>query len=270
MSTLQRVPDSTDVIINQDSQCETCTCLSRDRQVTMGRIVRDATPEQEQVFVEERRRFAFSTSSKSLSRWVRTAERHKRAADIVYEVAHAAHERELARTREDIAVMRAKKDKQGLSCWNGSRTLQGEELRDFLDSELLSEYLLLSGYALECILKGCLLTKSPELIKGGEKLDKKVANHKLEQLFIDCGLSLSPLEQQVISIIVSHVEWRKYPVPERLWKMPSPVESDPTPLDIPGSPFHERKMQTLVNGLFQRGHDLADKLRESHSQADSL
>jgi hypothetical protein len=52
----------------------------------MGRIFRDATPEQEQAFIEERRKFAFLAASRSPSRWFRDADRHKRAADIIYEV----------------------------------------------------------------------------------------------------------------------------------------------------------------------------------------
>lgn len=63
----------------------------------MGKIFRDGTPEQEQAFIEERRKFAFLAASKGpSSRWLRTADRHKRAADILYEVAHAAHEQEMA------------------------------------------------------------------------------------------------------------------------------------------------------------------------------
>ncbi len=49
----------------------------------MGKIFRDATPEQEQEFIEERRKSAFLAESKSPSRWLSTAGRHKRAAGRV-------------------------------------------------------------------------------------------------------------------------------------------------------------------------------------------
>ena len=146
----------------------------------MGKIFRDATPEQEQEFIEERRKFAFLAASQWPLSWFSTAGRHKRAADILYEIAHAAHERKMARMK-----------KQGLTSWSESRTLEGEELQDCLDSELLSDYLLLAGYALECILKGCLLVMRPELIKNDEKLDSIVTTHKLVQLCRDCKIPLS-------------------------------------------------------------------------------
>ncbi len=233
----------------------------------MGRIFRDATPEQEQEFIEERRKSAFLAASKSPSRWLSTAGRHKRAADILYEVAHAAHEREMARMKNETVRIRVKMTKQGLSSWSESKTLEGAELNDYLDSELLSEYLLLAGYALECILKGCLLAMRPELVKDNDKLDSMVTTHKLVRLCHDCEIPLSPLERQLLDIITWHVEWRKYPVPKDLKDMPSPVEPNQRPLDIPGSPFNERKVQTLVNELYQRGYDLLERLQQSNDQA---
>jgi len=226
----------------------------------MGEIFHDMAPEQEQEFIEERRKSAFLTASQSLSRWLSTADQHKRAADILYEIAHAAHEREMERMQKELKRTKAKMDKQRLTSWSESRTLEGAELSDYLDSELLSEYLLLAGYALECILKGYLLATQPELVKDNEKLDRLVTIHNLVQLCRECEISLSPLEQQVLEIIIWHVEWRKYPVPKDLKDMPSPVEPNQRPLDIPGSPFHERKIQTLVDELYQRGYDLLERL----------
>ncbi len=233
----------------------------------MGRIFRDATPEQEQEFIEERRKSAFLAASKSPSSWFRNADRHKRAADILYEIAHTAHERQMARALKEFKRTKAEMKKQGLTSRSESRTLEGVELSDFLDSELLSEYLLLVGYALECIFKGCLLVMRPKLIKNNEKLDRVITTHKLVQLCRDCKITLSPLEQQVLDIITWHVEWRKYPVPKKLKNMPSPVEPNQRPLDIPGSPFHERKLQTLVDELYMRGYKLLEKLRQSSDQA---
>lgn len=226
----------------------------------MGKIFRDGTPEQEQAFIEERRKFAFLAASKGpSSRWLRTADRHKRAADILYEVAHAAHEQEMAWLRAEV--------KPGFT-GSKSRTLEGEELRDYLDSELLSDYLLLAGYALECILKGCLLAMQPELVKDNNKLAKRVTIHNLELLCCYCKIPLSSLERQLLKIIKLQVKWRKYPAPIDVKDMPSPVEPNPTPLDIPGSPFHERKVQMLVDELYQRGYDLLERLQQSNLQAE--
>ena len=82
--------------------------------VATGRILRFSTLEQEQSVIEERRKFAFLAANKGSS-WLRTAERHKRAADILYEVAHAANEREMARARKEFKQTQAKMRKQGLS-----------------------------------------------------------------------------------------------------------------------------------------------------------
>jgi len=236
----------------------------------MGKIFRDATPEEEREFIEERRKFAFLAASKGpSSRWLRTADRHKRAADILYEIAPTAHERQMARMLKEFERTKAEMKKQGLTSRSESRTVEGEELQECLDSELLSDYLLLAGYALECILKGCLLARQPELVEDEKKLAKAVTIHNLERLCRDCGISLSPLELQVIDIIAWHVDWGKYPVPKDLKDMPSPVESNQRPLDIPGSPFHERKLQKLVDGLYLRGCELLESLRQSNSQAGS-
>jgi hypothetical protein len=233
----------------------------------MGKIFHDATPEQEQEFIEERRKIAFLAAGQSPLRWLSTADRHKRAADIIYEIAHAAHEREMSRMKKEITHNRAKLTKQGLPSWSESRTLNDVELSDYLDSELLSEYLLLVGYALECIFKGCLLTMRPELVKDRDKLDSKVITHNLVGLCNECEFPLSPLEQQLLNIITWHVEWRKYPVPKNLKDMPSPVEPNQRPLDIPGNPFHKRKVQSLVNELYQRGYELLKGLKQSNDQA---
>ena len=127
----------------------------------MGGILHGASPEEERAFVEERRKSAFLAASQSPSLWFSTAARHKRAADILYEIAHAAHDRETARAIEDAARNPAEMTRRGVSSWSESKALEGAELSDFLDSELLSEYLLLAGYALECVLKGCLLAIWP-------------------------------------------------------------------------------------------------------------
>ena len=232
----------------------------------MGKIFRDLTPKQEQVFIQKRRKSAFLAASKSPSRWLSTAGRHKRAADILYEIAHAAHEREMARMQKELERTKAEMNKQGLASWSESRTLEGAELSDYLDSELLSEYLLLAGYALECILKGCLLAMKPELVENDIKLAKTVTTHNLEKLCEDCGIPLSSLERQLLEIIRLQLKWRRYPTPIDMKYMPSPVEPNPTPLDIPGSPFNKRRVRTLVDELYQRGYDLLERQRKKNLQ----
>ena len=56
--------------------------------------------------------------------------------------------------------------------------LEREDLRDFLDSQIFSDYLLLAGYALECSLKGLVLAR---------KLDTLITTHNLAQLCDSCA-----------------------------------------------------------------------------------
>ena len=227
----------------------------------MGKIIHGMTPEEERKFIEERRKSAFLTASQSPSRWYSVADRHKRAADILYEIAHAADERETERRVEEFKRTSAKMKKLGLKSYSESKTLEGVEISDFLDTELLSEYLLLVGYALECILKGYLLTTQPELIENDEKLVKNVTTHNLLQLCSDCNIKLSKTEKQVLDWITLNVEWRKYPVPKDRKNMPSPVEPSQKSLGIP--PFHDRKLKLSIDQIYYRGCILLAEYKNS-------
>jgi hypothetical protein len=103
----------------------------------VGRLFSDATPEQERTFIEERRKSAFLAACRWPLSWLRPARRHKRAADILYEIAHDAYERDMARWLTEV--------KDGLPGGGISRTLEGQELIDHYNIELLEEYLLLAG-----------------------------------------------------------------------------------------------------------------------------
>ena len=226
----------------------------------MGKFIKGATSEEKQAFIEQHKKKQFLGLSQSYV-WASVADRHKRAANILYEVAHAANDRELARSLEHFKRTSAKMRERGLSSWSEpARALEGEELHDDLDSELLSEYLLLAGYALECILKGCLLAKEPELVKDGEELSKKIINHRIADLCCNCGISLSPSEEELVDTIYKIVWWRKYPVPKDWNEMPNPFSQSSS--CFAGSPFHNRQYQTCVDGLYQRGCDLLLELRK--------
>src|SRR5258708_23200425 len=125
--------------------------------------------------------------------WLHRAHQHKRAADILYEIGYSAAKRNLERI---LAELRAKSPAQ-LS----ARTLEGEELQDHLDQELLSEYLLLVGYAMECVLKGYLLAIIPELVTDERRIAKLVANHALSQLSHDCAIVFSAYEGRLLKLI---------------------------------------------------------------------
>lgn len=156
----------------------------------------------------------------------------------------------------------AKMKEKGLSSWTESRTLEGDELDDYLNADLFSDYLLLAGYALECVLKGCLLSQRPELVNSDKKLDGLVTTHNLAQLCRSCGIDLSHQEQQLAEAMTWQILWGKYPAPKELKDMPSPVEQTKPRLDVRGSVFHDRQVKEVVDGLYQRVHDLLDSMRK--------
>ncbi len=223
----------------------------------MGRLFTDATPEQEQAFIEERRKSQFLTACRLPGSWLISARHHKWAADILYEIAYGANERELTRTLAEF--------KSGRSEGSVSRVLEGQELIDYLNTALIGDYLLLAGYALECVLKGCLLAMRPELVKDEKRLDRAILIHDLRQLCHDCAIILSPEEGDLLDLITRYIIWGKYPVPLKIEDMPSWVdpEDDKTKSLSIGNPFHQRRVQSLVNGVFQRGLDLLNSLRNS-------
>ena len=100
----------------------------------MGRLFDDATPEQEQAFVEERRKSAFLAACRWPLSWLIPARRHKRAADILYEIAHEANEREL--------IQFLARAKGGRLDGSVSKPLEGQELLDYLNTELIGDCLL--------------------------------------------------------------------------------------------------------------------------------
>jgi hypothetical protein len=217
----------------------------------MGRLFSDATPEEEDAFIEQRRQEAFLAACRWPLSWGIPAERHKRAADYLYEIAYAAGERESVReaTRE----------------WkSGTRTLAGEELADYRDSELLQDYLLLSGYAMECILKGILLMMRPDLVVDDKRLHSLVLTHDLNRLCTECHISLSADEAQLLGLITRHVLWGKYAGPKDVEDMPSPVDPDDKrrqDLSV-SNPFVKRRVQVLLNGVYTRASERFAARRE--------
>jgi len=223
----------------------------------MGRIFDDATAEQEQAYVEERRKFAFLAACRWPLSWLMTARRHKRAADILYEIAYEANERDLRRF-----IAEAKRARSDGSL---SKKLEGEELVDYLNTELLGDYFLLAGYALECVLKGSLLAMLPELVEDERRLDRVIVTHNLRQLCHDCAITLSPEEGGLLDLMTRHIVWGKYAGPLKLEDMPSPDDpEDGKRLSLGiGDPFHQKRAQAVVDGVFVRGLELLNSLRSS-------
>ncbi|MBD1863025.1 MULTISPECIES: hypothetical protein [Trichocoleus] len=217
----------------------------------MGKIFDDATPEQERKFIEEHRKEAFLAACQWPLSWLLPARRHKRAADALFEIAYTAYDRDTVQWLADGGPF----GKQG------ARKKEGKELANHYDMELLGDYFLLAGYALECVLKGCLMAMRPG-VEINDRLDKLVITHDLIRLCRDCSISLSSEEGELLAVITRYIIWGKYAGPRDLKDMPSPVNPDnqnSKSLRV-ANPFHERRVQVLVDGVFQRGHDLINTL----------
>ncbi len=181
--------------------------------------------------------------------WRYRAIQHKRGADILYEVAYSANQRNMARRREEP---------------DGSKMLEGEELHDFLDQSLIGEYLLLGGYALECVLKGYLLALIPELVIDDKRLDKLVVTHNLSQLCHECAIVLSAEESSLLKLMSRYIIWGKYTAPLSVDNMPSWItyeDQEEKSLAVTNA-FHERRVQSLANNVFARALSLLDRERQ--------
>jgi hypothetical protein len=147
---------------------------------------------------ETRRSEQFLAACRLPGIWLHRAAIHKRGADALYEIAYTAAQRDLARLLADS-------DRK--TTGSTSRTLEGPELEDFNDRQLLGEYFLLIGYGLECLLKGYLLAIIPELVVDERRLDKLVATHDLAQLCYECGIQLAVEEERLLKLITRHIVW---------------------------------------------------------------
>jgi len=209
-----------------------------------------------EALVARRRSAQFLAACRLPGIWLDRAQLHKRAADILYDIAYEAWERDLARS---LAEMKGQQ-KSGST----SKRLEGQELEDFHDQRLLAEYLLLVGYGLECLLKGYLLAVIPELVIDEKRIDKLVANHDLPQLCHDCAISLSADEERLLKLITRNIVWGKYTAPLSVRDMPSwvhPDDQEKKSLAV-SNPFHERWVQVLANEIFSRAFVLLEGQRQ--------
>src|SRR5262245_61837668 len=92
--------------------------------------------------------------------WLGAAHRHMRAANILREVYVKGEERKWERVKRELDL-NIRHD--------GPWTPEGQELEEILDADLIWDYYLLAGYAIECMLKGYCLATKPELIVNNEK-----------------------------------------------------------------------------------------------------
>ena len=211
--------------------------------------------------VSVRRRQQFLWACRLPKVWLNRALLHKRAADFLYERVFAASERELARVKLDFRRL----GRFGLA----SGPLIGDELEDMLDQQLIAEYLLLMGYAIECLLKGFLLSSRPELVPDEKRMARSIAHHDLPKLCHECSVSVEEEELHLLKLMSRHIVWGKYTAPLKVQDMPSwihPSDQEEMSLAV-SNPFHERRVQVLLNGLFDRAYNLLYVQRKEEMRA---
>ncbi|NBB84664.1 MAG: hypothetical protein GVY12_00360 [Bacteroidetes bacterium] len=150
--------------------------------------------------------------------WMGYAEELKEAADLLW--GHADSGRTVGVRGNDVEGETHRTDKSSVS-----RT-----------------YILLSGLALENILKGLAVSGDPSLINKGE-LDSRIKTHRLLRLVDLCdGLSLSESETEICRVAQEAIPyWGRYPVP-RTFKAIKPEQ-------VADFDYHE-----TFNDLYERLH----------------
>lgn len=117
-----------------------------------------------------------ATSGKAALNWAYSGSRLKRAADIIFDVAYAAHKRNLDQIKQEIKP---------------ETNIYGQE-RD-ADEMLWPVYLMLFGMAMECELKGLLFAKDPT-----KNVNK---NHDLKALAATLALTLTAREAELLATL---------------------------------------------------------------------
>jgi hypothetical protein len=167
--------------------------------------------------------------------WLEAAYRHMRAANILRDVYVRGEERKMQRHMRDIELNTHR---------DGPWTPEGEELEEMLDADLIWDYCLLAGYAIECMLKGYCLASKPELIVNSEVMHKSITNHELVTLASKCDLPLSAEENKMLGFLTNQIVWGKYPGPKDVAGIPS---SYPFPLPEHVEAFFNRTYTELYD-----------------------
>jgi hypothetical protein len=191
---------------------------------------------------EKRRIDYFVSSARCPLIWRMTAQRHWRTANLAYDAAFAGNEIFMAYMS------------------TGPSGLMPPHIEDAsLESSLLSDFFLHSGFALECCLKGGLLYNNPARIKlntdGTHELDRLIKKHKLTILFREAGISVNAEETALLELIYRHTTWGKYIVPTKSDDMPNTLDNAAfmaEGLNCPFNAFQDKKALVDVGNLVEK------------------
>jgi len=200
-----------------------------------------------------------ATGSKAASNWAYSGSRLKRAADVIFDVAYAAHKHNLDQIKQEI---KPEPNIYGLPVSSGRQEPDADEM-------LWPVYLMLFGMAIECELKSLLFAKDPT-----KNVNK---SHDLKMLAAALGLTLTAREAELLAILSDHVIWGgRYPAPlkpEDTYPLAS--EEDPMvpalpfkPPSPPGWSLQRQDDQEILNALFDRLSGLLPEERQGNREVD--
>ena len=141
--------------------------------------------------------------------WKYKAQLLLKASEHIFDIYDAAYKRDLERFLDE----------------SSSDILEGEELEDFLNSQLLSTSLLLKGFAIENLIKGIIYSQDPNRLIEDDKglyLDGKIKHHRLDELYLLAGLAknknaIDPETNEILEILEEVILWQgRYPIPLNL------------------------------------------------------
>jgi hypothetical protein len=188
------------------------------------------------------RRKQFKLKALTPGSWEAVSYNLKHAADRLYEIWYQATLDEINRFIEETRSGRFT---------DGSRTLQGKELEDFRDTQLISVYYLLIGYSIENLLKAILMFDHPEYLKAGERITD-IQSHNLIALCERCVIKVEEAESQLLGDLTSYIEWQaKYPVPLGIEKA-LPKKQKHGTWKHGGEAFKGREAQQNCDALYSR------------------
>jgi hypothetical protein len=178
--------------------------------------------------------------------WKFKAQLHLIAAEKIFEAYDAADKREL---KKFLEVPFGNHE---------SHAMEGEELNDFLDAQLLPICLLLEGFAVENLLKGIIYSQEQNRLLEDDKnlkLTEDLTHHRLCDLYKDAKLAKSIDEidsetKEILKVLEQFISWRgRYPVPINLQQLKNSKQ-------IPDTLKNTKKVIELCTKLFQILNDI--------------
>jgi hypothetical protein len=157
----------------------------------------------------------FEATALSPRAWKYKASNLLYVADKLFRAYKAANDRDWARFDKELK----RKQFQG-------HIMKGQELADHWDVITgFSVYLLLTGYAIENLIKGIIYSKKPSMLEEDDKnlrLKRSLVHHQLANLYVEACLAINkdaidPDTKEILDYLEEFITWRgRYNLPLNL------------------------------------------------------